>query len=201
VKTTLALLCLVLFAACGSDDGDATAIEWGSVVPAPYLPAATGPVHTDGLVTVMDTGTPEVCLGPVAESYPPQCSGPELLGWDWADHRQLFEHQGDVRWGQFALTGTWDGERLTVESAVPAASYDAAPPPSLAVPVPAVKHSTAELAEIADDVASIPGAQGSGDVRGHNVVVSVVYDDGSLQDWADTTYGDGVVLVHSMLVS
>ena len=38
-------------------------------------------------------------------------------------------------------------------------------------------------------------------VDGPRVLVDVTYDDGSLQDWADTTYGDGVVVVHSMLVS
>ena len=27
----------------------------------------------------------ELCLGPIAESCPPQCGGPALVGWDWAD--------------------------------------------------------------------------------------------------------------------
>jgi hypothetical protein len=43
----------------------------------------------------MDTETPEVCLGPVAESYPPQCNGPELVGWEWGDHDGMFERQGE----------------------------------------------------------------------------------------------------------
>jgi hypothetical protein len=33
------------------------------------------------------------------------------------------------------------------------------------------------------------------------VVVDVIHDDGTLQDWADTTYGDGLVFVHSALAS
>jgi hypothetical protein len=119
VKTALAGVALVLtaalLAACGGD-GDATATDSTGDRP-------TGPVHT-GLVMVMGTGVPEACLGPVAESWPPQCSGPELVGWDWADHRGMFERQGEIRWGQFALTGTWDGERLVVTEAVPAALYD-----------------------------------------------------------------------------
>ena len=31
------------------------------------------------------------------------------------------------------------------------------------------------------------------------VVVDVVHDDGSIQDWADQTYGEGLVFVHSAL--
>ena len=31
------------------------------------------------------------------------------------------------------------------------------------------------------------------------VVVDVIHDDGTLQDWADATYGDGLVFVHSAL--
>ncbi len=67
--------------------------------------AAPGPVRTRDLVVVMDTGAgPEMCLGAVAESYPPQCSGPAIEGWSWRD-QQAFEKVGDVRWGYFALTG------------------------------------------------------------------------------------------------
>jgi hypothetical protein len=32
------------------------------------------------------------------------------------------------------------------------------------------------------------------------VQVDVTYDDGTLQDWADETYGDGVVVLSSMLL-
>jgi hypothetical protein len=148
----------------------------------------------------MDTGTPEVCLGPVAESYPPQCSGPELVGWDWADHDGMFERQGQIRWGQFALTGTWDGERLTATDAIPAALYDALPAEEPTYPEPAAQPDESELEEARGDVADLPGAQGAY-VDGPRVLVDVTYDDGSIQDWADAAYGEGVVVVHSMLVS
>lgn len=203
MKTLLAVATLLLVTACGNGTVDhpvsATDPTPTARNDAPPVPAAPGAVSTR-LVTVMDTGTPEVCLGPVAESWPPQCSGPELVDWDWADHRQMYERQGDVRWGQFALTGTWDGERLTVRSAVPAALYDAMPVPSLAVPIPRVEHTRTELRAIADEAASIPGAAGSGYVRGHNVIVSVVYDDGTLQRWADERWGDRVVFLVPQLV-
>ncbi|MEP9361963.1 hypothetical protein ABLE68_03285 [Nocardioides sp. CN2-186] len=200
MKLALALATLLLVAACGSD-GDTVATDPSgpdSPTSSATAPAAPGTVFS-GLVTVMDTGTPEVCFGPVAESYPPQCSGPELVGWDWADHQQMFERQGQVRWGQFALTGTWDGERFTAASAVPAALYDPMPVPSLAVPRPAVEHTQDELEQIAEEVRQLPGAQGSGEVHGDNVIANVVYDDGSLQQWCDQHYGqDTVYLVSSL---
>jgi hypothetical protein len=72
-------------------------------------------------VMVLDDGDgAELCLGGVAESLPPQCSGPELIGWDWADHDGYYEDTGGVRWGEFAVTGTFDGTDVTVTDAVPA---------------------------------------------------------------------------------
>jgi hypothetical protein len=78
---------LLTLAACGTDSGaragdpasDPAGSPSGTPIPT-EIPAASGPVHTRGLVTVMDTGSPELCLGPVAESYPPQCGGPPRAG-------------------------------------------------------------------------------------------------------------------------
>jgi hypothetical protein len=196
LTTGLAAALLVL-TACGSDGG-ATATDPSAAKPT-QVPAASGPVHTAGLVTVMDTGTPEACLGPVAESYPPQCSGPELVDWDWADQRGMFEEESDVRWGQFALTGTWDGTRLAATEAIPAALYDARPTEDPSYPEPAKHLDEAGLEKVRGEVEDLPGAQGAY-VDGPRVLVDVTYDDGSVQDWADTAYGEGVVVVHSMLV-
>ncbi len=91
------------------------------------IPAAAGPVHTWGPVLVLQDGPEAVaCLGSVAYSAPPQCTGQPLAGWDWTKHP---EHsvRDSVRWGDFALTGTWDGETLEVTEAVPAAEYDSEP--------------------------------------------------------------------------
>lgn len=188
----------LVLVACGSD-GATTATDPSSARPT-EVPAAPGPVDTRGLVTVMDTGTPELCLGPVAESWPPQCSGPEIDGWDWADHGGVFEHQGDIRRGSFAVSGTWDGTTFGYESAVPGALYDPMVEPSTPYPEPSVEHSPAELQDIAEEVGDLPGAQGAY-ADGGRVLVDVVYDDGSLQDWVDETYGVGVVVVSSMLVN
>ena len=60
----------------------------------------------------MDVGRPELCTGPVAESYPPQCGGPPIREWRWADHEGDYEQVGKVRWGAFVVDGYFDGERV-----------------------------------------------------------------------------------------
>ncbi len=157
-------------------------------------------MHTRGLVTVMDTGTPELCLGPVAESYPPQCGGPRSADGTGRTSDGVFDQQGKVRWGQFAVTGTWDGTTFTVEDSVPAALYDAMAPEEPTVPPAAQTYTRRELEDIATRLGrDLPGAQGAFAADGH-VLVDVIYDDGSLQAWADDEYGKNVVVVVPSLV-
>jgi hypothetical protein len=151
---------------------------------------------------VMDTGTsqppqpPQLCLGPVAESWPPQCRGPEIAGWDWKGvGRGMFEKEGDVRWGQFAVTGTWDGTTFTVTEAVPAALYDPMvpeeptyPPPGRDLTGPELEEVTAQLGE------TLPGLQSTSVMDGR-VLADVIYDDGTLQEFVDDRYGANVVVV------
>ncbi len=209
VKTilALALAALLPLAACGTDPGSA-AQDSGLMPddnPVPIeLPVADGPVRTRGLATVMDTGIdtgrPELCLGAVAESYPPQCGGPEITNWGWGQHDGTFEREGDVRWGEFALTGTFDGTAFRVTDAIPAALYDAAAPQPDPTPAPAASYSAGQLANLAERLGSrLPGALTSYAEGGH-VLVDVTYDDGSLQAWADEAYGANVVVVTSALV-
>lgn len=209
MRTLLAAVALLLaaplLAACG-EEGDTTATDPGSDPgssrPAQMpteIPAARGTVHTRGLATVMDKAGPELCLGAVAESWPPQCGGPPIEGWDWADHHGVFERQQRIRWGQFLVTGTWDGSTFGYQDAVPAALYDAMPTEEVHLPAPAVEHPPAELEDIAGEVGDLPGAQGAYTDAGH-VLVDVVYDDGLLQAWVDDTYGKDVVIVRPALI-
>ena len=117
------------------------------------VPAADGPVV--GLGLVLDgsaEGGPGFCLGPVAESYPPQCTGVPMEGWDWAEHRGDFDDAGGVKFGSFAVTGTFDGTTLTYESAVPGALYDPMPWPQ-PISSAAEDHTQAELEAIAQAAA------------------------------------------------
>jgi hypothetical protein len=112
----------------------------------------------------------------------------------------MFDRQGDTRWGEFHVSGRWDGEVFTVVGAVPAALYDPEVPQPQPTPAAAVDLSEQELAAVAEEVGAVlPGAQGAYALDGH-VLVDVVYDDGSLQAWCDDEYGEGVVLVTSALV-
>jgi hypothetical protein len=188
-----------LLGACGSEEALSRAPGFRSPSP-DAVPAAAGRVATRDPVTVIDAGDgPRMCLGPVAESWPPQCSGPVVRGWRWSDHRGTFERRGPVRWGQYALTGRWDGTTFTCAGAVPAALHDPAATTPRGRRSPGHRLSPAELRRVADDVAHLPGAQVVRVDRPH-VLVDVTYDDGTLQDHVDQTYGRDVVLVTSLLV-
>src|SRR5690606_7731091 len=80
-------------------------------------PASTGDVVGTGTVLQNGDSAPEFCLGGVLESYPPQCSGVELIGWDW-DSVDGEETASDVTWGTYAIWGAFDGEALTVTDSV-----------------------------------------------------------------------------------
>ena len=203
----VALAALVLVgSACGDEGLDDVAKEPATSAPPPTRPATPLPdglVTTRNLATVMDTGSPELCLGAVAESYPPQCSGPALVGWDWADHKDTFEQQGDVRWGTYLVTGTWDGTAMTATEVVPGALYDPAMPSETPTPAAAKPFTDQQLEAIAEEMPELlPGYLGSygGEGTDGHVLADVLYDDGSLQEWADKTYGAHVVVVSSALV-
>jgi hypothetical protein len=55
---------------------------------------------------------PQLCAA-VAESYPPQCGGPDIVGWDWSDVDGE-ESANGTTWGSYRVVGTWDGGRLTL---------------------------------------------------------------------------------------
>lgn len=195
---------LLVLAACatpppGEDDIGAAAdappgASLGSL--APGLP--DGDVVGQG--TVMDTGGEvELCLGPVLESYPPQCSGIPLEGWSW-DGLDDSESEGDKRWGTYAVQGTYDGETLTLtQPAVPLALYD---PPAQETPFDGEPGTIDKetLLEIQDTVVERLGAAmiayGPADGR---LWIQVAWDDGTWQRAADDDFGDGVVIVESLL--
>ena len=64
--------------------------------------------------------------------------------------------------------------------------------------VTTAQHTEAELSRIADELNDLPGMLTSSG-QFDRVDVSVVHDDGSLQAWADATYGEGLVRVDSAL--
>lgn len=65
------------------------------------------------LATVLESPEhgPQLCWA-VMDSYPPQCGGPDVAGWDWS----TIEHESasGTRWGGYVLVGTFDGETFTL---------------------------------------------------------------------------------------
>lgn len=290
------LLGLVLLSACSGDgDGGTVSDPAGSGggagsgstsgASAGEMPTSVPPPDSEvvGVGTVMDVGQgdPELCLGAIAESFPPQCSGIPISNWDWAPVKDTSESSGTTRWGSYAVTGTYDGETFTVtKEPMSSALYDPAAPAENpfvtscpepeggwavvdddkvsyqdqdAVYAAAAQLSTyagsfidqtsaagsaddasgsivnvlvtedpegaeaalrkvwggplcvtvsdvteAELVEIQDDLQGLPGLLSSGPQL-DKLVVDVVWDDGTLQAWADAAYGEGLVVIRPVL--
>jgi len=121
MRIFIAIMLFIALTACGTS-GDDVARDSGpsaSGTASESVPPADGRVRSLGPAMVLDDGRPELCLGAIAESWPPQCGGPPIKGWDWSAHDGAFDQQGDVRWGEFMLTGTWDGTTFEVIEAIP----------------------------------------------------------------------------------
>ena len=162
--------------------------------------AALGRVVGQG--TVIQTGDtpPQFCLGPVMESYPPQCSGPEIVGWDW-DAVDGDETSGDVTFGSYAIWGTWDGTVFTATESIMLALYDPMPiEDPLLDPENAGDTPEAELTRIQDELndSSPFPILSSGQMNGY-LFVDVLYDDGSLQAWVDQEYLPDTVAIRGAL--
>lgn len=159
----------------------------------------TGRVRGTGTVLDVD-GEAQLCLGAVAESYPPQCTGVPLVGWSW-DGVDGSEISGETTWGAYAVTGRYDGENITVtDPPVMLALYDPVRPDD---PTGGVEGdaTAAELTEIQDDLSSRLGSEALTlwTERGY-VWVQVVWDDGQLQRAVDAEYGDATVIVLPALI-
>ncbi|HEX5858223.1 MAG TPA: hypothetical protein VFY91_08960 [Microbacterium sp.] len=197
IAAALAAASALALSACAtpSDGPDgAGARTIGSVSPAP--PA--GEVVAQG--TVMDVGGEvELCLGPIMESYPPQCDGIPMDIWSW-DNIEGSETSGDATWGAYAVQGTYDGEAFSVtQPPVMLALYDPMPFPDPTGGEPGGTDE-ATLAQIQEELPGLLGAHHLASYTENGYVwADVVWDDGTLQDAADADYGDGVVVIRSAM--
>lgn len=202
VWVAVAASATLLFTGCaGTGAAGGTGAADASAWPTPF-PAA--PVEVQAVGTVLEKdGAPELCLGAVAESYPPQCGGPEIIGWDWASVDGA-ETASGVTWGVYAVWGEWDGESFTVtQQPVLAALYDpmAAPiePDPWDESLPAGSLAEADAVALQDQLVDVvPGLLATAPVNGR-LVVEVMFDDGTLQSEFDERYGDDAVVVISSL--
>lgn len=150
--------------------------------------------------TVLDAnGDVQLCLGAIAESYPPQCSGIPIDGWSW-DGVDGSESASGVTWGSYAVQGTYDGETFTVdEPPIMLALYDPVKPEDPTGGRTGA-GTEAQLAELQDD---LPDRLGDGYLSSYAdngwLWVDVVWDDGTWQAAADEEYGDDVVVIRSAI--
>jgi hypothetical protein len=74
--------------------------------------------QTSGTVLENRDHGPELCLGVVALSLPPQCDGLPIPNWRW-NQVQVQDSVGDSTWGEYHLVGTYDGASFTLVQADP----------------------------------------------------------------------------------
>lgn len=201
-----AVAALGLLASCATPRDDApapgaTPPRFGDVAPA--LPQ--GDVLAIG--TVMDKPLDrggraiELCLGPMAQSYPPQCGGIPIEGWDW-EAVDGEERAADHIWGAYAVTGAYDGHSFAVTGEpVMLALFDPmAPEDPTGGEAGATPETALERVQqiVTERLEGDPNLRGAYTQNGY-VWVEVLWDDGTYQDAADDEFGEGVVIVQSLL--
>jgi hypothetical protein len=118
-KLLLATIFLLLLSACAARDPD----------PGQPGQAAQGPEQRyETTATVLESPDhgPELCLGFVGDSFPPQCGGLPIPNWRWTQV-QGEESRIGTTWGAYHLVGTYVGASFTLIAADRAAPV---PPPS-----------------------------------------------------------------------
>jgi hypothetical protein len=105
-RLLLAVTPLLLLAGCAAGDPPGRRAE-------PTQPR----YQATGMVLQYKDRGPELCLGVIATSYPPQCEGLAILNWRW-DQVEGEESAGGVTWGSYQVVGTYDGTSFTVTRAV-----------------------------------------------------------------------------------
>ena len=198
VPLAAGIAALILLAGCATttapgSDGPGSSVDLDAI-PAP------GEVIGQGTVLQKDGEGAQLCLGAVAESYPPQCTGETLAGWDW-DAVDGEESASGVTWGAYAVTGTWDGSVFTTNSAVMLALYDPMPVVDpLTDPANAGDTPEGELLELQRQITDdAPFDTLTSWTENGYLFVSVIYDDGTVQNWVDAAYGVERVAVRGAL--
>jgi hypothetical protein len=116
----------------GGDDPSAGRSNSG----APDSTADEGDTRYQATATVLESPDhgPQLCLGGIADSYPPQCGGPDVEGFDWSDVEGE-ESANGTTWGTYTVVGAWDGDALTLTEP-PRPPEDRPPSPEVRFPTP-----------------------------------------------------------------
>ena len=116
MKRSLSLLTLLFVAGCAGQTPDG-----GASAPNPTQPdPRSANLFADGYqgrflvrATVLENEHhgPQLCRA-VAESLPPQCGGPDIVGWKWSAVK--YDSALHTKWGSYLITGTFDGTKFTL---------------------------------------------------------------------------------------
>ena len=157
------------------------------------------------ILQAAEDGAPELCLGGVMESYPPQCRGPEVVGLDWEDVADA-ETASGVTWGTGWVVGIYDAGAGVFTLTEPVS--DSAPQ-GLSEPSPAAPSG--EGAADADILAAqdalheaLPEVLGSGGSGGILEVTVILADDATTQAVLDVVapwLGPDQVVVSGVLIA
>ena len=200
-----AFICVLLTVGVASCDRATERPTTEAARPSPS-PGVTQSSGVDGPVyrapaTVLQEGSrrPELCVGAIQASLPPQCGGPPIANWDWVlvDDE---ESAGDVTWVDIEVVGRYDGRRFGVMDVNPSDDeYVAVRPPE---PLrPARRYSLRELNRIEFYLAGLPAEKRfgfellfSGVLENERVIeLGVVISTREMRDALDQEYGKGVV--------
>ncbi|MFE6255301.1 hypothetical protein [Agromyces sp. NPDC057865] len=199
IGAMLAASVVLLLAACaGAADavGSVTSIEakdeW-----TPARASVPAAVTASGMV-LEDSDGPRLCAGMIADSLPPQCTGPAIIGWDW-DVVDGETTAAGTTWGEYRMEGMWDGDAFTLgrpaeQRAVTQETYEPNAPVPTRAPDPACE-SKATLPHLRDAVPDIVSVMF--DLADECVTVHVLYDDGTLQASVDERFGTGALKIAS----
>jgi hypothetical protein len=133
-------LVVLAAAACAVAPAEPAGADPAGADPARDGGAASEPVAVDpgtelyAQTTLLQEGDgePQLCLGGVMESYPPQCGGLVVVGLDWDDVADA-ETASGTTWGTGWVVGTYDAEAGTFTLTRPVAG---SPPDGVDVPTP-----------------------------------------------------------------
>ena len=80
-----------------------------------------------------ETHGPRLCLGTILYSLPPQCGEVPITNWDWesADGEETL---AGTTWGNYHVTGTYDGTEFTLTETPRPADREPTPPTDLHTP-------------------------------------------------------------------
>jgi hypothetical protein len=106
VRGLLPAAIALLLAGCAARDS-------GGDAPAQMVGAGERRYQATATVLQSRDHGPELCLGIVLDSFPPQCGGVPIPNWRW-DQVEGEQTAGRTTWGRYQLVGTYDGASFTV---------------------------------------------------------------------------------------